>query len=376
MNTSLNASFDFMSEMLKAAKSFVPLCTIQPGYLEDLLKHSKLEFLCAGDVLFERLDQSQVHYFLVSGRLRLSYASGFVESVVAGDSYAALADEWPRPCDCIAETDATVLAVDAQQMDRLLSWSQIGEYALSVVSAERTLDEDIDWINTVYRSNLFFKVPPVNADRILDHMVSKPVTAGEVVIREGQIGDCCFFIKEGQAKVTRNTKGCDVELARVGPGRCIGEDALVYETLRNASVKMETDGVLMQLDKFDFKVLMEEPEVDELTEADISNLQENPVLVDVRTQGEYEKGHLATATNIPLNILGVKQRLLRQNIPYVFYCNTGLRSRAAAYLLGKQGYNTFSLRHGLVGAGMQFQTVTDYGYVLKDGLSVRSASPH
>jgi len=140
MSAQLSSPLDFVSEVLKTAKSFIPLSCIQTEFLEDLLKHSKIEFVCAGEPLFSRGDDTPEHYFLVSGRLRMLYASGFCESQSAGKSCSALADEWPRPCDCVAETDSTVLVVDADQMDRMLSWSQISEYAMSMVSADRYLN--------------------------------------------------------------------------------------------------------------------------------------------------------------------------------------------------------------------------------------------
>lgn len=364
---------DFVGETLRAVQAFVPMCSIKKGFLEDLLKHSKIEFLCAGDVLFKRGDSDDRHCYLLSGRLKNLYASGYTESICGGDTLDPLASEKVRACSCIAETDATVLIVDSDVLDRTLSWSQISEYALSVLSAERDYDEDIDWMKTVLNSNLFYKVPPVNVERILTRMEVEEVLPGDVIIREGEIGDGCYFIKDGEAKVTRMDDQVGlVELAHIGAGRCFGEDALVYETLRNATVTMTTHGVLMRLAKSDFKLLMEEPVVDNITEQGMSELLEPPVLIDVRTQEEYEKGHLAMSANIPLNILGLKQRLLRVHVPYVFYCDTGRRSRAAAYLLGKQGYNAVALEGGLLGAGMQYQMVSDLSYVLKDGVAIKS----
>src|SRR5690606_12271474 len=105
---------------------------------------------------------------------------------------------------------------------------------------------------------------------------------------------------------------------------------------------MTTDGVLMRLSKEDFKLLLLEPQVEEVAEEDFASLTEPPVYLDVRSQSEYDQGHLVLAANVPLNLLALKKRLLRLDVPYVFYCDTGRRSRAAAYLLGKQGFNTFA----------------------------------
>lgn len=350
------------------ARSFVPLTAMRPGFLEHLFKEAKIIFLCPGDVLFQRGDQTARHFYLLSGQLENIFASGHSELIRAFEAVNPITEELPRPCTSVATTDATIISFDSDRLDCILSWSQIAEYLRGVLCAKRDLDEDIEWIETVLSSNLFYKVPPVNAERIISNTQPVVVGAGEVIIREGEIGDCCYFIKDGTAEVTRKEHdNTTLKLAQIGPGRCFGEDALVYETLRNATVTMTTDGVLMKLSKSDFKHLLTEPAIEEITEQGMSDVLEPIVMIDVRTQQEYEKGHLALAVNIPLHLLSVKQRLLREHIPYVLYCDTGRRSKAAAFLLAKQGYNTVALKGGLVGAQMQYQVVTDFSYVLRNG---------
>lgn len=359
---------DIIADALSVAQAFSPLSALRSNYLADLLAQSQIEYLYAGQPLFERGAYDCQHFYLISGQVQLEHASGYVEKIRAGEQVGPIANELPRPCRAIAAEDCTLLRVDSERLDRTLSWSEIAEYLLAELSHRRELDEDMGWIKTVLNSNLFFKVPPVNADRILSRMSPEVVMAGDAIVRQGEIGSCCYFIKEGSARVTRHEAGGGaVHLADISVGRCFGEDALVYETLRNATVTMSSDGVLMRLEKDDFKLLLLEPEVEELSEAEIEGLLQPPVFIDVRTGREYEQGHLALAVNIPLGLLSLKKRLLRPDTPYIFYCDTGRRSRAAAFLLGKQGFNTFSLRGGLLGAGMQYQLITDAGYILRNG---------
>ena len=374
MNTQPSANLDLLQETLSVAHSFVPLCAMKLGFLEYLLKRSRVELYCAGEVLFNRGDETATHFYLLSGQIKNLYASGHLDLVRAGDgSDYPLADELPRQCTAVAKTDATVLEIDSDELDRILSWSQISEYVMSTVSRQRDFDEDIEWIKTVLDSNLFYKVPPVNAERVISKMQSIEVFEGDVILREGEIGDCCYFIKEGVAEVSKKADAnVLLPIAEIGVGRCFGEDALVYETLRNATVTMKSYGVLMKLSKEDFKLLLAEPAIEEVNEQGISAFMDPPVFIDVRSQEEYEKGHLSMAVNVPLNLLGLKQRLLREHIPYVLYCDTGRRSKAAAYLLGKQGFNAVALKGGVVGSRMQYQLVTDFSYLLKDGQVVRA----
>lgn len=360
---------DALSSALPNADAFVPLCALKANYLQFLLEQASVEYACAGDRLFTRGVCDFRHIYLLSGRVKFKFASGYVETLSGRDALYALMNEMPRPCEGIADTDCTLLVIDSERLDRVLSWSQIAQYLVAELSVAEEQGEDIGWIKTVINSNLFYKVPPVNADCILDKMQPQLVAAGDVIVREGEIANCCYFIKEGSAGVTvlSNETGESKPLAEIGVGRCFGEDALVYETVRNATVTMLTDGILMRLDKSAFKLLLLEPQIEEFTEADCYSPADPPVFIDVRTQQEYDAGHLALAANVPLALLALKQRLLRKDVTYVFYCDTGRRSRAAAYLLGKQGFHAIALGGGLIGAGMQYQLVVDAGHLLKDG---------
>ena len=236
------------------------------------------------------------------------------------------------------------------------------------------MDEDMEWIQTVLKSNLFYKVPPINVEMIFDRLKPVVVMAGDAIIRQGELGDACYFIKEGEAEVTqRSESGKLVKLADINVGRCFGEDALVNETVRNANVTMKTDGVLMVLNKQDFLLLRKEPVVEEVTENEAASMLQSPVYVDVRTDEEYNLGHLSFSANIPLGLLSLKKRLLDPAKPYVFYCDTGRRSRAAAYLLGKQGYNAMALAGGFIEAGLSENLVQEAGYMLRHGELVAGA---
>lgn len=356
-------------DALDTADTLVPLKSLRSAFLEDLFKHVAVQTIFAGQVLFEDGTIDRQHIYLQSGEAILQYPNGHRETMSAIDTVLPLAHQQPRPCRLVAKTDCTVLRIDSDRVDRTLSWSQISDYLLSELSLERDYDEDIEWMQTVLNSNLFLKAPPVNAEQIFTRLTPMVVGSGEVIVRQGEIGDCCYFIKEGDAKVTvRNEDIRRAELvAEIGPGRCFGEDALVNETVRNATVTMTTNGVLMRLEKSDFRLLLKEPAVDQVTREEIKGLIEDPIYVDIRTEDEYSAGHLAFSANVPLSLLSTKKRLLAPEKPHILYCDTGRRSCAAAYLLGKLGYNVMALKDGIVGAGLVEHLVTGENYILRNG---------
>ncbi len=357
---------------LRAARALVPLKALQPAYRDYLFANAEVQAYYPGQRLFEAGAYEQRHLYLLHGLVELDYGDGRRERVNGGTMEFPLAHEFPRSCSAVAVGDCSVLSVDSAQLDRILSWNQIAEYLMADIAAERNYDEDNVWMQTVLSSNLFFKVPPVNVETIFERLTPMVVLADEVIIRQGEIGDCCYFIKEGTASVTRYSDTAEKDgksgaqkVADIGVGRCFGEDALIYQAPRNASVTMTSDGVLMRLEKKDFLVLLKEPDIREVSLEDVET--ESPVLIDVRTEEEYGAGHLEHSANFPLNLVSLKRRLLSSDRQYLFYCDTGRRSRYAAYLLAREGYTTAALQGGLRGAGLIHQLRRNPDYILRDG---------
>jgi len=347
MNT-LHSEQTIKKQLLKA---FVPVNALTEDHLNTLLRHSGVEVLYRGQVLCRRGDYDNTHIYLLSGSVAVDDGQGPAE-VVAADAASArfpLAHHQPRLETVTAEEDCQVIRFDSDALDSILAWDQAAHYITLDIAGQRDLDEDADWMLTLLRSNLFYRVPPMNIRQILARFRPLFVPAGEVVIRQGELGDCCYVIKEGSVAVFRaaDEQGKSEQIAELGVGRCFGEDALVNDAPRNATLVMSENGVLMKLEKQDFYQLLKPPPVHSLGLAEAEReLAAGAALIDVRSQEEFERAHAAGALNMPLTILKLKSRLLDREQHYITYCNSGRRSSAAAYLLAEDGYRVAALRGG------------------------------
>jgi len=94
-------------------------------------------------------------------------------------------------------------------------------------------------------------------------------------------------------------------------------------------------------------------------------IDEGAQVLDVRTPGEYQLGHIPGATNVPLDELQAAAASFDKGATYVVYCATGQRSQIAVDLMKTMGFT--SIRH--FNAGMQGWT----GQVEKGGASSSGA---
>ncbi|MBG9753705.1 sulfurtransferase [Bacillus thuringiensis] len=61
-------------------------------------------------------------------------------------------------------------------------------------------------------------------------------------------------------------------------------------------------------------------------------------LIDVRTVGEYRGNHMKGFQNIPLNELASRASQLDKNKEVIVICQSGMRSKQAAKMLKKLGF--------------------------------------
>ncbi len=79
--------------------------------------------------------------------------------------------------------------------------------------------------------------------------------------------------------------------------------------------------------------------------------KENAALIDVRSEQEFNEGHLAGAVLIPnYEINKIKDFVPDKNRIIILYCKSGIRSKKAKNILNKMGYkNVYNLKDGLEG---------------------------
>ncbi len=66
------------------------------------------------------------------------------------------------------------------------------------------------------------------------------------------------------------------------------------------------------------------------------------IIVDVRTKGEFESGHIKGAINLPLQTLEQHLGKLKKDKPVITCCASGMRSSSARGFLKSKGYEAYN----------------------------------
>jgi CRP-like cAMP-binding protein len=331
--------------------AFSPLDGLKAENLHALARKTQIRGLDAGRALFKEGDTEKRTFYLVSGTVELRNEERVMASIRAGTPEARppLAPGLPRKFTARALSDVSYIMIDSDLLDVLITWDQTGQYEVAELNGDKAAMTG-DWMTALLQTKAFHRIPPANIQAIFMRMQRINYRARDVVIKQGTEGDYFYVVVSGKCVVTRETplNKEGIKLAELGTGDSFGEEALIAEAKRNATVTMVTDGTLMRLGKQDFQTLLNEPLLQW-----VSYDQAKQVVagggkwLDVRLPSEFQNLRIDDALNIPLYFIRLKLNALAKDIPYVVCCDTGRRSSAAAYILSERGFEAYVLKGGL-----------------------------
>ena len=334
-------------------KRFSPLDGLKRDNLAALARKVQVRELSPGQILFKEGDTEKRTFYIVSGILELQDQGKVVGTVDGGSDLAKnpVAPVFPRRVSAKARDRVQFISIDSDLLDVMLTWDQTGTYEVSELHGQGDVSGGAqDWMTMLLQTKAFHKIPPANIQAIFMRMQQINYKSGDVILKQGSEGDYFYVLTRGAALVTRETplSKDGIKLAELRVGDTFGEEALISEAKRNATVTMVVDGSVMRLGKEDFKTLLNEPMLDWVDPAEAQKIvQEGGQWLDVRLPSEYDNQHLDNALNIPLYFMRLKINTLDQDRKYVVCCDTGRRSSAGAYILSERGFQAFVLRGGI-----------------------------
>ena len=330
-----------------------PLTSLGNEGLRELLPLCRTHAFTRATDPFRAANWSGQVVYLVRGQLWVNMPDGVARVLVGGHDLAAapVARDGKVPVSSKAITDVELLSLKEDTLDIVVTWNQLASPDETATGGAA----QTDWrmMSGMFAvDNLtvgaFAALPPANIQAMLDKFSRVPAKRGQTIIKQGDPGDYYYLIESGRCKVSRLVAGTPVQLAELKEGDAFGEDALVADTVRNATVTMNTDGMLLRLSKQDFDKLLRAPLLQKVSgdEGD-RRVAAGATWIDVRFPAEYQSDGYPGAINIPLNDIRQASAALDPAKEYIVYCQTGRRSSAAAFLLSQRGFHAALLDGGM-----------------------------
>lgn len=344
-------TMEALAKRLRMTRLLGPLSTQQ---LTSLLEQSGITTAHAGEIIIRDSEVMHDHIILLEGELEAQRSWSIEDSNDQSYTWAIKPTENEEHFAYLgaannirarAVTDIRYIKINADTIDVLLGWSQ--QFAEDMENDPELKRR----MNLVKQVTIFHEVPLENVREVFRRMYTKRVQAGEAVVTEGEKGDCYYLIDGGEAEVMRTDPFTDETscVAKLGPGDAFGEEALLQDAYRNATVTMTTPGALLVLDKVDFDELLKSNLVVEVSADRALEMvtQGEARWLDCRYDMEYEESRIQGAPLIPLDQLRWGVHQLDPESTYIVYCRSGRRSKAGAFLLRERNIKAMSMIGGI-----------------------------
>lgn len=331
------------AELQALTKKLIPFNNMSEGDIRAVLSAARVETYAKGKMIFKRAEQDDKVYWVLTGAVDLLDENFDAKNRKAGESVTrnAIDNNNPHRLTAVTTEESKVLICNRTTMAGFLGGGPAAE-------AANDLEEGVDWMSTLLSSPLFEFIPPGNIQKLFSKFEEVRYNAGDVVINQGEKGDYFYVIQAGRAKVERTAGGKTAVLTELKAGDNFGQDALVSDAPRNATVTMTSSGNLMRLSEPDFQSLLMSPVIEAVTMEEVREMikQGDPktYIIDVRTPGEVEADKIPGSLNIPLLLLRKNRSKLKEDAVYVVACDGGKRCELGAYQLNEEGFNAYVLK--------------------------------
>lgn len=330
---------------------FVPINLVAPEQMSQVVAAAKMSTVQKGTMLFKRAKTLDQSFYLVEGEVDLISSDFDVERISSGTerSSHSLNLKNPTTVSAVAKSEVTYIAIDSALIDRAIGQQGVvtsaedleNEYAVDIGMQVGEIEEAHDWMSSILNSPLFSRLSMTKLQELFGRFDKAYARKGERVVVEGTSGDYFYVLAAGEAVVSGTSYSTEITLK---PGSYFGEEALISNAPRNATITMTKDGMLRRLSAEDFIALVKEPVIRQLTWKEFSELDRPIKVLDVRMPIEYRMGHVPQSINIPLSKIRKSITELSNDWIYAVSGDAGARAEIATYLLCQAGLEAHILQ--------------------------------
>jgi CRP-like cAMP-binding protein len=338
---------DISSKILKRTDLF---SSLSDGALEALANAVQTVKLPADTVIIREGEYGDSFYLICEGTVEITKNTDYgqiakLSTAGAGEGFGemALLTNLYRSCTVTAKTGVTLGKISREDFQEICHFDR----TFSIILERRARDyTDFNRLKTLQPLAL---IEPEKMCLLVSGMEEKTYSSGENIVTQGEKGNAYYIVKSGRVAVIKKKAGCEPEkVAEMKSGEGFGEEALIREEPRNATVQAIDETSVLTIYKQTFVEIMQKTFIENAFPEDLDAAErERVVFVDARITPEYNEEHIAGAVNIPIEILRDKYPELDRHRDYYTYCTNDSRGMTAAFLMKSMGFHVKALRGGL-----------------------------
>jgi CRP-like cAMP-binding protein len=231
--------------------------SFSPGTLDLLAANAARETAPRGTVVIQEGEAGIDAFVVIDGRLEVQIAGKTgplpVAVLTAGDLFgevAIVAGAERRTASVVALTPVTLLRIDGAAFAQAIDDDSHARPELEAAANRMALGRFIK------SATMLGELQPAALAHLAERVQVRHAAAGEIVIRQGDPGEECFLVRQGELEVLDNVGSGERRLATLRTGMLFGEAALLTGAPRNATVRVIADAELLVLRRDDVMAAM------------------------------------------------------------------------------------------------------------------------
>ena len=329
---------------LRILKGLTPFSALSATDFIKIAAQGVINDQPAGELIFKRFSNDSMSHWLLTGRLNLVNDAFENRAFTESDSqtYGAVDDFQPHTVSAVCETPCVVFTL-AKAIQ-----SEIEALLEAAASPAKSSQLTGNWMERLLSTPLFEFIPPTNIEVLFKRFKTRQVSNGEIIVKQGEPGDYFFMIKTGSVSVHVTINGKVNQVAKLTAGQSFGQDALVSDMPRNATVMATTPCELAMLTEADFEDLLLNPVIEAITTAEIEEAVRvhgtQVTIINLYQPGEPQPERSEEEISIPFMELRNHIHEFSQEVVYAVRGAPSPKiNMLGAYLLHDSGHTAYVL---------------------------------
>ena len=206
--------------IINSLKRHFIFSNLKQEYKSIIVHHMKHYFLNALEIIFEQNKPGNNFYVVATGKLEVFVNNKPVAQLKPGDSFGemALIHDTPRTATIKTLEKSSLWVLDRKTFRKTLELLESVNY-----------QENQQFIETI---SIFETLTSSQKEALVHAFSTLYFNPGVKILKEGEPGELLYIVKEGNVLCTKG----DSEIRRLGKGAYFGEQALIYNEMRTATV--------------------------------------------------------------------------------------------------------------------------------------------